>query len=91
MLLRSCDHIMISVAAICKSSRVWDPRLVPYSLEHPEMIRSHEDIYISCIYNFSVRPLYCIELHNPKVKKQKSMIVLLFIDYILKYLWFTAS
>ena len=71
MLLRSCDHIMISVAAICKTSRVWDPRSVAYALEQPEMLRSHEDICTYFLYNISVHPLYCIGLQNPKVKKQK--------------------
>jgi len=49
---------MISVAVIGITSWVWDPSWVPYALEQPEMLRSHDYNSTNVMYNFSVRPLH---------------------------------
>ena len=53
---------MVSVAASGITSWIYDPSLVLYALEQPEMLRSNDHKHSIVMNNFSVCPLYHIQI-----------------------------
>ena len=51
---RSCDHIWYRMVI-----EVWDPKLVAYAFEQPEMLRSHDYKHSSIMHNFNVH--HCMQ------------------------------